>query len=108
MTQAEEDACHNGTAGCSFDPDGDEALELRREIAALFESDAPVCGACVTQEILSVAASLHLHQLKRVFKGDVIPANRIYKDFCDTAYRELHKLVDLEIEHGGMTAHLRQ
>jgi hypothetical protein len=108
-----EDKCHNGTSGCSFEPDGDEAVELRREISDLlgeFGRRSPTCTLCIVEEVLSLAASLHIHALKAGARasGEIISADQIYKQFCDTAHGELHKIVDLEIEHGGMEAFRKQ
>jgi hypothetical protein len=69
-----------------------------------------ICPVCLREELLSTAAFLHLHCLMSNAKrlDHVIAAERIYKDFCDAAHVEMHKLVDLEIADGGIEPLLKQ
>jgi len=72
--------------------------------------DFDICPICLREELLFAAASLHLHTLKHNAKetGEPVSADQIYKFFTEAAYREMYKLVDLEIEHGGMTGLYKQ
>jgi hypothetical protein len=63
-----------------------------------------ICPVCLREELLSAAASLHMHCLKlnAMQTGNPIPQEHLYEHFCRATHIEMHKLVDIEIENGGM------
>jgi hypothetical protein len=103
--------CKNG---CTFDREehGHRLSDAMLTAAANF-ADANafhICPICLLEELLRTAAFLHLECLKLNAKksGNPIPADHIYQLFRDAAYMEMYKIVEMEIEGGGIEALQKQ